>query len=113
MGNLSVKNVVAAHVVLVQEGALVFAEVVEELEDLVALHDFLQPVVEGIHLQEVEQVALTVEVHLRINRVKTANVLAAATEAAPSRVPRSRSPGLVAGTSPRPCAKSPAPPAAS
>lgn len=64
MSDLSVEHVITVQIVLVEECGLVFAEIVEYLEDGLRLHDLSEPVLEGIHLQQVKQVALARKVHL-------------------------------------------------
>lgn len=64
MSDLSVEHVITVQIVLVEECGLVFAEIVEYLEDSLGLHDFSEPMLEGIHLQQVKQVALARKVHL-------------------------------------------------
>lgn len=51
MSDLRVKNVVAHHVVLVDEGGLVLTEIVKDLHDAFRFHDFLEPVLKGIDSQ--------------------------------------------------------------
>jgi hypothetical protein len=63
--NLGVKHKVAVKVVLVDQGRLIFAEVMEDLHDTLWLHDLLQAMLEGIDCQQVEDEGLPCKVHLK------------------------------------------------
>jgi hypothetical protein len=64
MGDLRVKDLVAYHVILVDQSTLVLAKVVEYFEDFIVLHDLAEAGGEGVDLEQVEQVARPIEVHL-------------------------------------------------
>lgn len=64
MSNLSVEDLVAYYVILVDQGTLVLAEVVENFEDFIVLHYLAEAEGEGVDLEQVKQVARPIEVHL-------------------------------------------------
>lgn len=49
MRNLRVKHKIANQVILAYQGRSVLAEVVEDLHDLVGLHNLAEPVYKGIY----------------------------------------------------------------
>jgi len=60
MGYLRIKNETADHVILVDEGCLVLAKVMENLHYGLRLQDLFKPVVKGVfQSQKVEHVAFS------------------------------------------------------
>jgi hypothetical protein len=78
MCRLGVEDLHTVNIELICEAVRVFTEIVENLDDLVALEDLSQPQVEGVNLQEVDDKAsglesdlegLDIEIYLKEGKV--------------------------------------------